>query len=228
MLLRQLFDNESSTYTYLIAADYHRKAILIDPVLEKIPLYEQLIKEFDLSLEATLETHLHADHITASGTLRKRFGNEIIMGEPCQASCVTRTVKDQEILKFDGFDIRCFHTPGHTDDSYCYLMSDCVFTGDTLFIRGTGRTDFQHGSSTDAYNSIFTKLFALPDETLVYPGHDYQGQTVSTIAEERQFNPRLQVSNAAEYADIMDHLNLPRPKEIDIVVPANMRCGLTD
>lgn len=228
MLFRQLFDNVSSTYTYLIATAPKHKAILIDPVLEKIPLYQKLLTELELGLEATLETHLHADHITAAGQLHKLYGSEIIMGEPCQAQYVTRIVKDQDVLDFDGFTIKCLSTPGHTNDSYCYEMEDRVFTGDTLFIRGTGRTDFQNGSSIEAYNSLFNKLLTLPDETLVYPGHDYQGQTVSTIGEEKRFNPRLQVKNAEEYADIMDNLNLPRPQKFDIAVPANQVCGITD
>lgn len=228
MLFRQLFDKESSTYTYLIAADSGQEAILIDPVLEKIPLYERLIKEHELKFVATLETHLHADHITASGPLREKYGSDIVMGEPCAAKHTTRTIRDNETLYFNGFDILCLHTPGHTDCSYCYLMDDWIFTGDTLFIRGTGRTDFQNGSPKDAYESLFGKLLKLPDQTLVYPGHDYSGQSVSTIGEEKRFNPRLQVHNANEYADIMDNLNLSHPQKMDIAIPANILCGLQD
>lgn len=228
MLFRQLFDSESYTYTYLLASDYHRDAILIDTVHEKLPLYERLISEYGLKLVAVLETHLHADHITASGPLRERFGCEIIMGAPCKAKCVTRIVNDGETLSFDGINIECLYTPGHTDDSFCYRMKDRVFTGDTLFIRGSGRTDFQNGNPEDAYHSIFDVLLKLPEDTLVYPAHDYQGQTVSTIAEEKQFNPRLQVNNVNEYVNLMNNLNLDRPKKMDIAVPANLTCGLVN
>lgn len=225
MLFRQLFDKASCTYTYLIAQVYGREAVLIDPVLEQLSLYERLIQQYELKLAATLETHLHADHITASAALREKYGCEIIMGEPCSATAATHVVHDQETLHFDGLEIRCLHTPGHTDCSYCYAMDDRVFTGDTLFIRGTGRTDFQNGDSEAAYHSIFEKLLTLPGRTLVYPGHDYKGETVSTIAEEKRFNPRLQVRNAQEYADIMNNLNLDRPQKMDVAIPANILCG---
>ena len=225
MLFRQLFDKVSSTYTYLLAPDYGREGILIDPVLEQMALYDRLIKEYELKLAATLETHLHADHITASGSLREKYGNEIIMGTPSAAQGAIRFINDNEMLHFDGIEIQCLHTPGHTDDSYCYLLPDRVFTGDTLFIRGTGRTDFQNGDPIRAYHSIFDKLMTLPGRTLVYPGHDYKGETVSTIAEEKRFNPRLQVQNPEEYAVIMNTLNLDQPKGMEIAIPANVLCG---
>lgn len=226
MLFRQLFDSNSSTYTYLIAADFGREAVMIDPVLEHVDHYLRLLKEYDVTLSAILETHVHADHITGSGELRKQTGAQIIMGEHAKADCVDKRVVDNDILNFDGFDIKVLYTPGHTDDSYCFVMDDRVFTGDTLLIRGTGRTDFQHGSAQDAYHSIVHKLFLLDDATLVYPAHDYKGMTVSTIGEEKQFNPRLQGKDAETYKDIMDNLNLPKPKLIDIAVPANLKCGL--
>lgn len=228
MLFRQLFDKTSSSYTYLLASNYGQKAILIDPIFEQISLYERLIREYELKLTAILETHLHADHITASGELHKKYGSEIIMGDPCAAKFVTRTVHDNEILRFDGIEIECLYTPGHTDDSYCYLFNNWVFTGDTLLIRGTGRTDFQNGDPVQAYHSLFDKILTLPENTLVYPGHDYKGETVSTIAEEKRFNPRLQVCNEKEYGNIMNNLNLDRPQKMDIAVPANLRCGLSD
>ena len=225
MLFRQLFDKVSCSYTYLISPDYGRQAILIDPVREQITLYERLIEQYELTLAATLETHLHADHITGSGPLREKYGSEIIMGAPCAAKAATRIINDNQTLNFDGMEIRCLYTPGHTDDSYCYTFGDRVFTGDTLFIRSTGRTDFQHGDPIAAYHSLFDKVLQLPDETLVYPGHDYKGETVSTIAEEKRFNPRLQVTNAEAYATIMNNLNLDRPQKMEIAIPANILCG---
>jgi sulfur dioxygenase len=227
VLFRQLFDKTSSTYTYLLAEKPGGIAILIDPVLEQLDLYQRLINELQLTLSACLETHLHADHITASGLLQQLYSAEIIMGEPTAAQGKIRRIKDQDRLDFGRLSMTALATPGHTDDSYCFLMSDRVFTGDTLFIRGTGRTDFQNGDSKQAYDSLFNKLLILPDHTFVYPGHDYKGQTVSTIGEEKQFNPRLQVQNANEYANIMDQLNLSAPQKIQVAVPANLHCGVT-
>lgn len=225
MLFRQLFDSTSSTYTYLIAADYGRQAIIIDPVIEQIDLYLKLLKEYQVTLNAIIDTHVHADHVTASGQLRKHTGAQVIMGTQSKADCVDKRVTDNEILQFDGFALTALHTPGHTDDSYCYLMDDRVFTGDTLLIRGTGRTDFQHGSAAASYDSIVNKLFLLDDSTLVYPAHDYKGMMVSTIGEEKQFNPRLHNKSQTEYQEIMDNLNLARPKLIDVAVPLNLKCG---
>ena len=225
MIFRQLFDHVSSTYTYLLAGRSGGEALLIDPVLENLEQYLQLISELDLKLVLAIDTHVHADHITALGQLRDRVGCPTMMGQYSKAECVSVKVKDGETIKIDGIELRAMHTPGHTDDSFSFLMPDRVFTGDALLIRGTGRTDFQNGDSYAAYDSLFNKLLHLPDETLVYPAHDYKGWTTSTIIEERRFNPRLQVSSAAEYAKIMSNLHLPDPKLMDIAVPANLACG---
>lgn len=226
MLFRPLFDAESSTYTYLIAADFGREAVIIDPVNTQVPLYIKLLDELDLTLSAVLETHIHADHITGAGELKKNTNCRILMGNPCRAKCVSATFDDGDELVFDGFKIKALYTPGHTDDSYCFLMGDRVFTGDTLLIRGTGRTDFQHGNAQHQYDSIVKKLFSLPDETLVYPAHDYKGMMVSTIGEEKRHNPRLQVKSVDEYVSLMAGLNLAYPKKMDVAVPANQNCGM--
>jgi glyoxylase-like metal-dependent hydrolase (beta-lactamase superfamily II) len=230
MLFRQLFDESSWTYTYLIAEHDGGRALLIDPVLEKIPLYQRLLQELDLTLVYALDTHVHADHITALGKLREVFGCETVHGECSKATGVTRYLRDGEVLKLGGLSLETLHTPGHTDDSYCYLLKhedrQFLFSGDTLLIRGTGRTDFQHGNATQQYHSIFSRLLTLPEHTLVYPGHDYSGMTVSSIGEEKRCNPRLQISSAEEYARLMHSLNLARPKQMDIAVPANLKVGL--
>ena len=227
MIFRQLFESVSCTYTYLLASRRGGEALIIDPVLEKVDRYIKLLEELDLKLVKAMDTHVHADHITGLGALRDRTRCITVMGEQSGVDVVSQRVSDGERIDIEGLSLTALYTPGHTDDSYCFLMDDRVFTGDTLFIRGTGRTDFQGGDSRAAYASIFDKLLTLPDETLVYPGHDYKGDTVSTIAEERAFNPRLQVASAAEYAEIMDHLNLPDPKMMDVAVPANLRVGLS-
>ncbi len=225
MIFRQLFDNVSSTYTYLIAARAGGEALLIDPVKEHVATYTRLLNELDVKLVFAIDTHVHADHITALGDLREKTGCLSLMGEQTSAACVSRTVKDGEKITIDGITLTSIYTPGHTDDSYSFAMHDRIFTGDTLLIRGTGRTDFQNGDARAQYDSIFRRILTLPANTLVYPGHDYKGFTVSTIDEERRFNPRLQVKNADEYAAIMAALNLPNPKLMDIAVPANRKCG---
>lgn len=225
-IVRQLFDIDTCTYTYLIASGIGREAVLIDPVDTKLPQYLQLLKELEIKLVYALDTHVHADHITALGGLRRETGCQSVMGFESKAECVSLRVKEGNVIKFDGVEIHPLYTPGHTDDSYCYLMGDKVFTGDTLLIRGTGRTDFQNGNAQAQYHSLFDKLLKLDDNTQVYPAHDYHGLTVSTIGEEKKFNPRLQVTSMAEYVEIMQNLKLPNPKYMDVAVPANLKCGL--
>lgn len=226
MIFKQLFDIDTCTYTYLLATQKGHEAVIIDPVKEQMPLYLQLIKELDIKLVAAVDTHVHADHITALGALRNETDCLSIMGEQSKAECVSLKVKEGEKIAFGKMHLEAIYTPGHTDDSYSFLFDDKVFTGDTLLIRGTGRTDFQNGNSHAQYDSLFNKLLKLPDETLVYPAHDYRGQTSSTIWEEKQFNPRLQVKSAEEYAELMSKLKLPSPKYMDVAVPANLVCGL--
>ena len=227
MVFRQLFDSVSSTYTYLIASRRGGEALIIDSVLEKVDRYIQLLDELDLKLVKAIDTHVHADHVTGMGALRDRTRCITAMGEQSGVDVVSQRIAEGDRIGIEGISLEAIYTPGHTDDSYCFLMGDRVFTGDTLFIRGTGRTDFQHGDAHAQYDSIFNKLLKLPDETLVYPGHDYKGDTVSTIGEERAFNPRLQVANAEQYAEIMDNLNLPNPKMMDVAVPKNLKVGLS-
>ena len=227
MIFRQLFDSVSYTYTYLIASKLGGEALIIDPVLDKVDRYIQLLEELDLKLIKAIDTHVHADHITGLGALRDRTQCITVMGEQSAVDVVSLRVNDGDIIDIEGLNLKAMYTPGHTSDSYSFLMDDRVFTGDTLFIRGTGRTDFQNGSPEDQYDSLFNKLLKLPDTTLVYPGHDYKGDTVSTIAEERAFNPRLQVKSKQEYVDLMNNLNLQNPKMMDVAVPANMRIGLS-
>ncbi len=225
MLFRQLFDAESFTYTYLIASRLGGEALIIDSVLEHTDQYLRLLEELDLKLVKVVDTHTHADHITAMGALRDWTNCVTVMGDESGADVVSMRVKEGDTIDIEGLCIDVIYTPGHTSDSYTFKLGDRIFTGDTLFIRGTGRTDFQNGDPEAQYDSIFNKLLRLPDETLVYPGHDYKGETVSSIGEEKRFNPRLQVSSAAEYADIMNGLNLANPKMMDVAVPANQKIG---
>ena len=225
MLFKQLFDKTSSTFTYLIASSKGREALIIDPVLENVDIYIKLLKELDLKLVKVIDTHIHADHITAASKLNEKTNCSTIMGEHTPAESVQIKVKDDEIIKIDDLNFRAIYTPGHTSDSYSFLMNNYLFSGDTLLINGTGRTDFQNGNSRDAYNSIFNKLLKLPEETLLYPAHDYNGKKVSSIGQEKKFNPRLQVSSENEYEEIMNNLNLPKPKLMDINVPRNIKLG---
>lgn len=225
MIFRQFFDSASCTYTYLLASDIGREGLLIDPVLDNHEDYLQLVKELDLKLVMAIDTHTHADHVTALGYLRDVTGCITIMGEFTRAECVSGRVKEDEIIHVDGIRLRAIYTPGHTTESFSFASADRVFTGDVLLIRSTGRTDLQSGDPYKSYDSIVNKLFKLPGETLVYPGHDYRGWTVSTIREEREFNPRLQGGSAEEYVEIMNNLELPDPKMMDVAIPANLACG---
>ncbi len=225
MIFRQLFDATSGTYTYLLASRRGGEALIIDPVLEKVERYLKLIEELDLRLVKAVDTHLHADHITGLGALRDSTRCVTVMGAQSSVDVVSMRVADGDALRIEGLELEVIYTPGHTDDSYSFRMADRVFTGDTLLIRGTGRTDFQNGSARAQYDSIFNRLLRLPDETLVFPAHDYKGDTVSTIGEERRWNPRLQVRDAAAYEAMMNGLKLSSPKMMDVAVPANQRQG---
>ena len=225
MIFKQVFDAKSSTYTYLIASSKGREAVIIDPVIENVDEYIRLLEELDLKLVKVIDTHIHADHITGASKLKKETNCTTIMGEHTPAETVEIKVKDNEIIDIDNLKIKSLYTPGHTSDSYSFLLDNYLFTGDTLLINGTGRTDFQNGSSKDAYNSLFNNLLKLPEETLVYPGHDYNGKFSSTIGNEKKFNPRLQVKSVDEYVDIMSKLNLAKPKMIETNVSRNIKLG---
>ena len=211
MILKQVFDKKSSTYTYLIASSKGREALIIDPVLENVEVYIKLLKDLDLKLVKVIDTHIHADHVTGASKLKNITKCSTIMGDHTPAESVEIKVKDDEYINLDNFKLRAMYTPGHTSDSYSFLMNNCLFSGDTLLINGTGRTDFQNGNAKDSYNSIFNKLLKLPEETLLYPAHDYKGEKVSTIGKEKKQNPRLQVSSVDEYIEIMNNLNLKKP-----------------
>ncbi len=226
MIFEQLFDEKSSTYTYLIASDKGREALIIDPVLDNINIYTSLLNSLNLKLVKVIDTHIHADHITALNELNKRTNCTRVMGEKSKSEVIDLKIKEDEIIKIDGINLKAVYTPGHTDCSYSFLMRDRIFTGDTLLINGTGRTDFQNGDPFQSYDSIFNKILKLPKETLVFPAHDYNGKKYSTVENEKMNNPRLQVSSANEYAEIMNNLNLANPKMMDIAVPANVK-GVT-
>ncbi len=226
MIFEQLFDTKSSTYTYIIASGKGREALVIDPVIEKTDEYLEVLKNLELKLVKVIDTHIHADHITGLNELNKKTNCTRIMGAKSKSEVIDLKVNDNENIKLENIELKALYTPGHTDCSYSYLMDDRVFTGDTLLINGTGRTDFQSGSPYDAYDSLFNKLLKLPEKTLVFPAHDYNGKKNSTIGTEKNNNPRLQVSSRDEYAEIMNNLKLPNPKMLDIAVPANLK-GLT-
>ena len=225
MIFKQLFDQSSSTYTYIVASAKGREALIIDPVLENVETYIKLLKEFDLKLVKVVDTHIHADHVTGASKLNKETDCTTIMGEHTPSEAVQIKVKNDEIIKVDNLKVKAIYTPGHTPDSYSFIMGNYLFSGDTLLINGTGRTDFQNGSAKDSYESIFNKLLKLPEETLLYPAHDYKGKKVSTIGNEKKFNPRLQVSSVCEYVDIMNNLNLSKPNLMDINVARNIKLG---
>ena len=226
MILEQLFDTKYSTYTYIISSGKGREALIIDPVIEHTDEYIKILENLELKLVKVIDTHIHADHVTGLNELNQRTNCIRIMGENSKSEVIDIKLKDEENINIESIELKAIYTPGHTDCSYSYLMNDRVFTGDTLLINGTGRTDFQNGSAHQAYDSLFGKLLKLPEETLVYPAHDYNGKKYSTIGSEKSNNPRLQVSSKEEYAEIMDNLNLANPKMMDIAVPANLK-GLT-
>ena len=225
MIFKQVFDVKTSTYTYLIASAKGREAVIIDPVIENVEDYIKILNKLDLKLVKVIDTHIHADHITGASKLKEATNCSTLMGEHTPADTVEIKVKDDEIINIDNLKIRSMYTPGHTSDSYSFLLNDHLFTGDTLLINGTGRTDFQNGCSKSAYNSLFNKILKLSEETFVYPGHDYNGKKVSTIGNEKKFNPRLQVNSVDEYIVIMSNLNLSKPKMIETNVSRNIKLG---
>ena len=225
MLFRQIFDTKSSTYTYLIASAKGREALIIDPVEENVDEYVNHLNELDLKLVKVIDTHIHADHVTGASKLKNNTNCSTVMGENSPAETVDIRLKDEETIEIDQLKIKALYTPGHTSDSYSFLMNNYLFSGDTLLINGTGRTDFQNGSSKDAYNSLFNKLLKLPEETILYPGHDYNGKKSSTIGNEKKFNPRLQVDSVDQYIEIMSNLKLSKPKMIDTNVSRNLMLG---
>ena len=225
MFFEQLFDKSSSTYTYLIASRTGGEALIIDPVLDNINLYLNILEKSKLNLVKVIDTHTHADHVTGASKLQKKTNCVTIMGEHSLSDIVEIKVQDNEIIKIDGLEIKAMYTPGHTSDSYSFFMNDRVFSGDVLLINGTGRTDFQNGSNKDSYESIFNKLLKLPKETLLYPGHDYNGKKFSTIGAEKKFNPRLQIKNLEDYSNIMNNLNLSKPKLMDFNIKKNIKLG---
>lgn len=228
MIFRQLFERDSSTYTYLLADEKTSEALLIDPVAGQESLYLQLLEELGLKLRYALDTHVHADHVTALGRLRELTGCESLMGQQSSVACISRAFTEGDCIRVGDVALEVLYTPGHTDDSYCFYClcegEGRLFTGDTLLIRGTGRTDFQNGDAAQQYRSL-QRLLKFSDQTLVYPGHDYKGWQVSSIGEEKRCNPRLQVSGQSEYEALMSALVLPTPKQMDVAVPANKRCG---
>ncbi|KIG11186.1 beta-lactamase domain protein [Burkholderia sp. MR1] len=229
MFFRQFFDSTSSTYTYVLASRVGGEALIIDPVKDQLDQYLQLVRELDLQLVNAIDTHTHADHITALGDLRDATRCTTIMGELSNAHCVSEHVREGEVIRMDGIELGAIYTPGHTDESFSFVLNPgapkAVFTGDVLLIRGTGRTDFQGGNAHRSWDSIVNKLFHLPNETILYPAHDYKGWTASSIGEEKRCNPRLAGKSEADYVAIMEGLHLPNPKMMDVAIPANLACG---
>lgn len=227
MIVRQLFDHETSTYTYLLIDEASKEAAIIDSVKEQYERDCRYVKELGLKLKFSLETHVHADHVTASGQFRRDFNVEIAVHEDSGNDCADIKIKDGDVFNLGSQEIKALHTPGHTSGDVSFLIDGAVFTGDALLIRACGRTDFQQGDSEKLYDSITQKLFTLPDETVVYPGHDYEGFTSTTIGEEKALNPRLgKGKSKKEFMQIMDNMDLPKPKRIDIAVPGNLDCGM--
>ena len=226
MIFEQLFDIKSSTYTYIISSGKGREALIIDPVIEHTNEYLKILEKLNLKLVKVIDTHIHADHISGLNELSKRTKCVKIMGEQSKSEVIDIRVNEDDKIKIDQVELKTIYTPGHTDCSYSFLMNDRVFTGDTLLINGTGRTDFQSGSAKIQYDSLFNKLLKLPEKTMVYPAHDYCGKKFSTIENEKNNNPKLQVNSVDEYVEIMNNLNLDNPKMMDVAVPANLK-GLT-
>ena len=223
MIFDQLFDEKSHTYTYIISSGKGREALIIDPVLEKTNSYVEILKTLDLKLVKVIDTHIHADHVSGLNELNKHTNCARVMGDKSPSEVIDIRVKDNEKIKIENIELTSIYTPGHTECSYSFLMNDRVFTGDTLLINGTGRTDFQGGSAKDQFNSIFNRLLKLPEKTLVYPAHDYNGKKYSTILQEKKGNPRLQVKSSDEYEKIMNNLKLKHPEMMDYNVPANIK-----
>jgi len=231
MLFRQMFEPETSTYTYLLADEQSKEALLIDPVRETIDRDVQTLQDLGLTLVAVLETHVHADHVTSAGLLRERFNAKTHVSKDGGAPCADVLVKDGDVVRFGKHALEVRQTPGHTNGCITYVDAEhrMAFTGDTLLIRGCGRTDFQQGDSTKLYRSVHDKIFTLPDDTLIYPGHDYKGRTVTSVGEEKRLNPRLGGGKTeAEFTEIMANLKLAYPKKIDEAVPANLKCGVPE
>ena len=223
MIFNQFFDDVSCTYTYLLSSGKGREALIIDPVLEKTGEYISFLKKLDLKLVKVIDTHIHADHISGMKELHKQTDCASVMGEKSQSEVVNIKIKDNEKIKIENIELTSMYTPGHTDCSYSFLMKDRIFTGDTLLIGGTGRTDFQNGNPIDQYHSLFDRILTLPEKIFVYPGHDYKGKKVSTIGQQKHTNPRLRVKSINEYVELMNSLNLPNPKMMDIAVLANIK-----
>ncbi len=225
MLVRQLFDEATWTYTYLLADEQSKEAIIIDAVLEQVERDVKLINELGLTLKYALDTHVHADHITGAGVLRQRTGCQTGVAATENVECVDINLNDGDVLSFGTYHIKVLETPGHTSGCLSFVTDGMIFTGDALFIRGCGRTDFQAGDANTLYSSITEKIYALPDDTIVYPGHDYKGMMLSTVGEEKALNPRVKLGRQG-FVDLMNNLNLPMPKRIHEAVPANQKCGL--
>ncbi len=225
MIFKQLFDKTSSTYTYLISSGMNREALIIDPVLDNVDEYIKILDDLNLKLVKVIDTHIHADHITGMSKLEEKTNCQTVMGDKTPIDIVSMKVKDGEEINIDGIKLKALHTPGHTIESFSFAMEGRIFTGDTLLIGGTGRTDFQNGNPYDAFKSLFNVILKLPGQTKVFPAHDYKGNKSSTIEIEKNTNPRLQVNSADEYAEIMNNLNLPNPKLMDIAIPRNLKLG---
>ena len=223
MIFNQFFDTVSSTFTYLISSGKGREALIIDPVLDNTKDYIFLLKKLELKLVKVIDTHIHADHVSGLKELQHQTDCAVLMGDQSPSEVITMRVKDNEKIKIENIELTSMYTPGHTDCSYSFLMKDRIFTGDTLLINGTGRTDFQNGNPIDQYHSLFNRILKLPEKTLVFPAHDYKGKKVSTIGDEKKNNPRLKVKSADQYVELMNNLNLDNPKMMDIAVPANLK-----